>query len=413
MTDCFIVTCCVTLCALAGACGNDDHKLPPVLGDVAVATPEDTPTSATVSLTAADPTAVTLAVVTPPSHGALTGAGPTWTYTPAVDYVGPDSAVVVATDSQGSATATITITVTAVDDAPVANPDSVATGYGVALTIAQATLLANDRDVDSTALSVTAVDTASHGTVALSGSDVVFTPAAGFLGAASFVYTVSDGSLTAQAVVTVAVGTDQAPVANADAATTAQDTALGIADAALLGNDRDPDGQTLAITGVANASHGSVSHTGTQTTFIPEPGFHGAAGFEYTITDGMLTAVAAVTVTVTAVDHAPVASPDVATVAEGSVANTLDVLANDLDPDGGAQAVAAVTQPARGVAAVALDGASILYTPADGYCNQAPNTPPDTFTYTLAPGGSTATVAVAVSCACGLHKPTDFVVGSN
>jgi len=412
MTDCFIVTCCVTLCALAGGCGNADHT-PPTLGDVSVTTQEDTPVAATVSLTASDPAAVTLAVVTPPSHGALTGAGPTWTYTPGVDYAGADSAVVLATDSHGSSTATIRITVTAVDDAPVANPDSVATGYGVAATIAQATLLANDRDVDSTALRVTAVDTATHGTVVQSGSDVVFTPAAGFLGTASFVYTVSDGSLTAQAVVTIAVGTDQAPVANADAATTTQDTPLSIADAALLGNDRDPDGQTLAITSVGNTSHGSVAHAGTQVSFVPEPGFHGVAGFEYTISDGMLTAVAAVAVTVTAVDQAPVASPDVATVAEGSTANAIDVLANDADADGGAKAVAAVTQPARGTAALGPDGASILYTPAGGYCNQAPNTPPDTFTYTLTPGGSTATVSVAVACACGLHKPTDFVVGSN
>jgi hypothetical protein len=321
MTDCFIVTCCVALGTLSGACGNDSHPAPPVLGDVSVTTPEDTPVSVTVAPTAADPAAVTLAVVTPPSHGALTGSGPTWTYTPAADYAGADAAVITATDSHGSATATLTITVTAVDDAPVANPDRVATGYGVAATIAQASLLANDTDIDSTALSVTGVLSPVHGSVAISGSDVVFTPETGFVGLATFVYTVSDGALTAQGTVTVAVG---------------------------------------------------------------------MAG-----------------------DQPPTAVADLATVAEGSTANLLDVLGNDPDRDGGAKAVAAVTQPVHGVAAIAPGGASVTYAPAAGYCNQAPNTPPDTFTYSLAPGGTTATVAVTVTCACGVHRSTDFVVGSN
>ena len=58
-------------------------------------------------------------------------------------------------------------------------------------------------------------------------------------------------------------------------------------------------------------------------------------------------------------------------------------------------------------------GANVTYTPAAGYCNQHPNDPPDTFTYTLMPGNSTATVSVTVTCECGIGKATIFVVGSN
>ena len=55
-----------------------------------------------------------------PGNCAITGttAAPTLTYTPAADYVGPDSCVVTATDGDGSTdTGTFTITVNAVDDA--------------------------------------------------------------------------------------------------------------------------------------------------------------------------------------------------------------------------------------------------------------------------------------------------------
>lgn len=113
------------------------------------------------------------------------------------------------------------------------------------------------------------------------------------------------------------------------------------------------------------------------------------------------------------VDEAPLAVADAATVAEGGGAFSLDVLANDADADGGPRAVASTTQPQHGIAAIGPGGLSVTYTPGAGYCNAAPNAPADTFTYTLTPGGSSATVSVAVTCACGLHKPTAFVVGSS
>src|SRR5262249_48818819 len=43
-------------------------------------------------------------------------------------------------------------------------------------------------------------------------------------------------------------------------------------------------------------------------------------------------------------------------------------------------------------------GAELTYTPNPDYCNAPPGTTPDTFTYTLVPGSSTATVSVTVTC---------------
>ncbi|HMG52008.1 MAG TPA: Ig-like domain-containing protein, partial [Kofleriaceae bacterium] len=61
-------------------------------------TAEDTPLTFTIPLTATKAGAVTLTIVTPPSHGALSGSGPTWTYTPTTNFNGEDNIVVRAED---------------------------------------------------------------------------------------------------------------------------------------------------------------------------------------------------------------------------------------------------------------------------------------------------------------------------
>jgi hypothetical protein len=213
--------------------------------------------------------------------------------------------------------------------------------------------------------------------------------------------------------VTVTVGTDQPPSAVADVATTDEDTMLTVADTALLANDSDPEHHTLAITAVSNAVHGTVNRSGASVTFMPDANFNGAASFDYTITDGSLTSTATVTVTVNAVDDPPVAVDDIVNVAESALPSMIDVLANDTDIDGGPKTIASVSPAAHGSASVAAGGTAISYSSGIGYCNQVPNAPADSFTYTLSPGNTTATVSVKVSCACGLHKTTDFIVGAN
>ena len=72
-------------------------------------------------------------------------------------------------------------------------------------------------------------------------------------------------------------------------------------------------------------------------------------------------------------------------------------MANDTDPDGGTKTITSVTQPANGTVAVAADSLRLTYTPSANYCNTDPPASTDDFTYTLN-GGSTATVAVTVTC---------------
>lgn len=77
---------------------------------------------------------------------------------------------------------------------------------GSSLTVADSTLLANDRDPNGYVIHVTTVQSASVGLVSISGSNVIFTPPANFVGTASFQYTIQDTSgLSASATVTVNV----------------------------------------------------------------------------------------------------------------------------------------------------------------------------------------------------------------
>ena len=118
---------------------------------------------------------------------------------------------------------------------------------------------------------------------------------------------------------------------------------------------------------------------------------------EFKVSDGALDSnLATKDIAVASVEDLPVAVGDSKTVAAGSAATAVDVLANDTDADGGTMAVGSTTQPAHGTAAITTGGAGVTYKPKAKYCNSG-GPQRDTFKYTLN-GGSEATVSVKVTC---------------
>jgi len=89
----------------------------------------------------------------------------------------------------GTASALVTINVTPINDPPVAVNDIATTAGNTSVTIA---VLANDSDVDGDSLILTSVTT-TNGTVSISGTNVVFTPATNFSGTTTLGYSISDG----------------------------------------------------------------------------------------------------------------------------------------------------------------------------------------------------------------------------
>jgi chitinase len=98
-------------------------------------------------------------------------------------------------------------TAAAANRSPVAAADSATAAKNAFIDIP---VLANDSDPDGDALSISGVSQGAHGSVAVqSGGTVRYTPAADYLGADSFSYTISDGrggSATATVSITVAEG---------------------------------------------------------------------------------------------------------------------------------------------------------------------------------------------------------------
>jgi VCBS repeat-containing protein len=196
---------------------------------------------------------------------------------------------------------------------------------------------------------------------------------------------------------------NRVPLAKDLSAATDEDSPKSIAVAELAS---DEDGDSLSISSLDSAGTiGSVTIVdgGAALRFDPAAHFDSLAtgqsaqdSFRYSVADshGGI-ASAKVTISVSGVDDAPQAVDDQGEVEEDADATSLPVRANDTDVDSGPKLVTSVTQPAHGTAAVGSEGLDVSYQPSPGYCNDGEA--PDSFTYTLN-GGSTATVAVAVSC---------------
>lgn len=313
----------------------------------------------------------------------------TITYVPNADFNGTDFVTYTISDGQGgTSTATAVVAVSAVNDTPVAVDDTAITQEETPVTIP---VLANDTDVDGDTLTV--VDAASDdGTVAINADGTItFTPNADFNGTATITYTIDDGnggSATATVAVEVAPVND-APVAADDTATTGEDTPVTIP---VLANDTDFDGDTLTVVD-AMSDEGSVAINPDGTiTFTPNADFNGTATITYTIDDGNGgTDTAIVTVEVTPANDSPIAADDTATLDEDSP-STIDVLGNDVDPDGDPLTVTEASSP-DGTVTINDDG-TITFEPSDDFNGTT------TITYTVSDGNGgvdTATVIVSVT----------------
>ena len=187
--------------------------------------------------------------------------------------------------------------------------------------------------------------------------------------------------------VTAPVVVNRAPVASDDVATTDEDMAVSIG---VLTNDSDVDGDVLTVLTATQPLSGSVIVNGGEIVYTPAANEAGMITFVYTVTDGFLMDSALVTVTINAVNDAPVASDDAAqTNMDASM--SIAVLGNDMDVDGDVLTVVALGQASSGTTTLGTDG-SVNYAPMLEFYGT------DSFTYTVADGrGGEATALVTVT----------------
>jgi large repetitive protein len=339
-------------------------------------------------------------------------------FTPDANYHGVASFNYTVSDGNGGyATAVATINLAAVNDAPVTVGETASTDEDAAIVFTQAELLANDSDVDTATdgqvLTVTAVSGATNGTVSmLANGDIRFIPNANYHGAASFIYTVSDGNgATTDASVSITVNAvNDTPVVQGESTDTNEDTTLYIQASKLLANDSDvdtiTDGQVLslsAVNSISGQTHGTVSLVtnadGTQTVqFTPDANYHGVASFNYTVSDGnggYATAVA--TINLAAVNDAPVTVGETSSTDEdiGLTFTQAQILNNDSDvdtaTDGQALTITAVSGATNGTVSMLANG-DIRFIPNANYHGAA------SFTYTVSDGnGGTSDASVSIT----------------
>lgn len=152
-------------------------------------------------------------IVQEPSHGTAVISGSQVVYTPDSGFEGIDYFQYKITDGNCCYDkACVTITVTCQpppNNCPVAVNDTAATTCDTPVTI---DVLANDSDADGDNLSIYGiVQGPSHGTAAISGSQVVYTPDSDFDGTDYFKYKITDGSCCDTACVTITVTCEPPP----------------------------------------------------------------------------------------------------------------------------------------------------------------------------------------------------------
>ena len=177
------------------------------------------------------------------------------------------------------------------------------------------------------------------------------------------------------------------PVAVNDSGTTPVDTAISIP---VLVNDSDPDSDPLVIDSITQPANGSATFMPDGTVvYTPGLGFTGTDNFTYAISDGR-GGFATATVTIQVNNVSPTA------VADSGVTNintpiTLNILANDTDPNGDPLTVVSSTQPPNGTVVINPDGTA-TYTPDPGFSGI------DTFAYTVEdPDGNSDSALVSIT----------------
>lgn len=332
---------------------------------------------------------LSLVSVTQPTNGVVVLAGNDLIYTPNLDFTGLDGFEYTLTDGQGgTSSANVSVSVSPVNDVPVALNDTVTVFESLEAALMP---LDNDSDVDGDTLTITAVSAASNGTVTISPDNLslLYTANAGYLGADSITYTISDGNgESATATLTLNVVDQPTPlVLSADSVTLDEDTSASITP---LNNDV---GDVLAVTTVTQGVHGAVAISSpTVVNYVPVSNYNGADSFTYTVTDQWgNTAVQTVSVTVDSINDLPVVVSDTVMTDQGVVV-VIVPLENDTDVESAVLSISALTTPTNGTASIDTGSTSITYTPASGYVGG------DNFNYTVIDGdGGSATGTITIS----------------
>lgn len=270
----------------------------PLAANASLSVIEDAASSGQLSASDPDYDGLSYSIVTNGSKGtaiisdAATG---TFIYTPSANQNGQDSFVWRVSDGAITADATVTVTIAPVNDAPLATSMSL---WATEDVVASGQLPGSD--VDGDRLNYSIVINGSKGNVVITDNATgafTYTPVNNANGQDTVVYRVSDGALSVDATVTVAIApVNDAPVANPDVVQVESGKQVVID---VLANDADVDGETFSAVTLTTPTHGQAVIVAGKISYTANVNFSGTDSFSYTINDGAGgTATGTVTATV-------------------------------------------------------------------------------------------------------------------
>ena len=358
----------------------------PTVPDYTVIVPEDTTISGTVVAQDVDGDNLTYSLYTPPPNGsAAVNADGSWTYTPSLNYNGPDSFSVLVTDPSGAtAVSRISITVIPESDAIVV-PDYTVSAVEDTPVSGQAIAT----DVDGNPITYSLLNPPTNGTAVVNADGTwTYTPSPNFHGTDSFGILVTDtvtGNSAVSLVTLTVAPVNDPPVVPDYTVSAPEDTSLT---GTVVGTDSDGDALTYAV--FTSPIHGvlTVNPDGTW-IYIPDSNFFGSDTFSIQVSDGAGgTAVSTVSVTVTPVNDPPVVPDYMGSTAEDTIANGR---VTATDADGNPLTYSLFTAPTDGTAVVNADG-TWTYTPNPNFHGD------DRFTVLVSDGlGGTAVSTVTLT----------------
>lgn len=408
--DLFYVGLDQSLCAVINGAGEIDtstiffHVLSPA--DTSLSTGEDSP------LTFGPPAVIDILVlrdnISPDDdtivsncenaqHGMIVkNSDGTYTYTPSPDFFGVDTIqCTVGTPDTTLQTAILTIIVRPLSDEPTPVSNAIEVTMGTPFVIDPAL---NHPELNSGTLVVYFFSQPQNGVIVDNGDGTfTYTPNAGWSGADTFEYTISDGNggLRSTTLSFIILGSpDASSNAEDDSYTTTTNTQLSIsAPNGILINDIP---SVVGVTAYTPPLNGNlIMFRDGSFDYLPNNNFVGVDVFNYVMNDGLGGAgTATVTIVVTALNSPPVAADDTYTTFSNTPI-TFDARVNDKDADNDELNIIQLTAPSNGDATLSGNG-MITYIPRTGW------TGVDSFTYFVTDGNGgegSATISILVEAA--------------
>ena len=219
---------------------------------------------------------------------------------------------------------------------PIARPDIGRTVQARSISIA---VLANDTDPDGDVVTIESIATQPRNGVAeIVDGGVLYTPSDSFTGTDRFTYVVIDTE-GARSIGSVQVGVT--PAARQNRAPSANDDRIVVtttADLDVLSNDHDPDGDALTLVSHTEPSAGTIDRRGNSLVYTPPVVTETTeVSFGYEISDGHGNTDSATVLVLVEPEPEPMppqALDDTSGPVRGNREVVVDVLANDIDPDG-------------------------------------------------------------------------------